>query len=260
MPLHPPNSRKERLLVYGRSGAGKSSTWLSVANWALDTDADTVIHLGDTDHAWDAMRYEDIEPYISVTDLDINEYPDWLTWTRTVREKVKPSDWVVVDMIDKAWTAAQTHFWYQMSGGDPLGEIYLRNQQAIVTKGEQGEYMGGAHGANWGVINKFYGAFFQAVIAMPCHVLCIAPAAEIRQDSPPAERDQWKIGWKPQGQKDLPHGFHTILFAAETPRNYIYSTVKERGPIGRPTRPLLKGEEVQDFVTTYLMKIGGWRP
>jgi hypothetical protein len=257
-----PSGRRERVLLYGRSGSGKSSAWLSLASWAEDTDTALTIHLGDTDHAYDAVAdIPEISSHVSCTDLDVNEYPQWLEWAKETRVKVSRDDWVVVDMIDKAWLGAQTHFWYQMSNGDPLADVYLRNQKAIDSKGEDGEYMGGSHGANWGIINKYYGAFFQQVVSMPCHVMCIAPAAQIRDDSKPEEKNQWKIGWKPQGQKDLPHGFHTVLFAAETAdRGWVYTSIRERGPIGRVGRRMLKGERVEDFVVTYLMGVAGWRP
>ena len=260
--LHAPHPRRERPLIYGRFNSGKSSCWLSVADWSERTDADITIHLGDTDHAWDAMRPIDgsLDRIVQVTDLDINDYRPWLDWTKKTRENVRPEDWVVVDMIDKAWTAAQGHYWAQMTGDDVLAEVYLRNQQALASKGREGEYMAGDHGANWGIINKFYNAFFQAVINMPCHVMCIAPATEVRENEKPEIRNQFKVGWKPVGQKDLPHGFHTVLFAAEaTEGKWIYTTIRERGPIGQK-RQMLKGEEVVGFVETYLFGVAGWRP
>lgn len=259
MPLKAPSSRRERILGYGRSGSGKSSMWLAIANWIEDTGSNAKIHLGDTDKAFDAVAdYPEITKTVEVTDLDVNAFDEWMTWAKLTKGIVTPDDWVVVDMIDKAWLGAQTHFWYQMSGGDPLADIYLKNQQAIESRGQEGEYMGGAHGANWGIINKYYGAFFQQVISMPCHVLCVAPAKEIRPDAKEEEKAQWKIGWAPQGQKDLAHGFHTVLFSAETPMGWIYTTIRERGPIGRPGRQYLKGAKVEDFVQSYLMGVAGW--
>jgi hypothetical protein len=127
---------------------------------------------------------------------------------------------------------------------------------AEKSKGE----ISGAHGENWGIINKYYNAFFQTIINMPCHVLCVAPASELREDDKPETKAQFKVGWKPQGQKDLPHGFHTVLFAAETPQGWVYTTVRERGPIGREGRKYLKGEKVEDFVMTYLVGVAGWKP
>lgn len=255
------SGRRERILIYGRSGAGKSAAWQDIAVWADNTDAPTRIYLGDTDFAYDAVAdIPEIASHVTATNLDVNEFDKWLPWAIETKSKVERDDWVVVDMVDKAWLGAQTHFWYQMSGGDPLADVYLRNQKAIESKGDEGDYMGGAHGANWGIINKYYGAFFQQVISMPCHVMCIAPAKEIRADSKPEERDQWKVGWAPQGQKDLAHGFHTVLFAAETPIKYIYTTIRERGPIGVKKRDMLKGVGVEGFVETYLFQVAGWRP
>lgn len=260
--LHAPSSRRERALIFGRSNAGKSSALLAIAQWRLDTAATFNIYLGDTDHAWDAMRRDEYDPFVSVADLDINDYRPWLEWVKKVRENIGRDDWVCVDMIDKAWEAAQSHYWQQMSPDDVLADIYLRNQVEVnkgAGKGNSDNMMAGSHGANWGIINKFYNAFYQSVINLPCHVLCIAPAAEVRDDEKPEVKNQFKVGWKPKGQKDLPHGFHTVIFAAETPSKWIYTTVRERGPIGSG-RQMLLGEPVEDFVMSYLIPIAGWRP
>jgi hypothetical protein len=66
-------------------------------------------------------------------------------------------------------------------------------------------------------------------------------------------------GQKPAGQKELPFQFHTLLLAGKTTTpatqqtNYTLTTVKDR------ERVELKGAEVKNFTTDYLVNVGGWK-
>lgn len=258
--LHNPTHRKERILIYGRSNCGKTSSWLALGDWKHRTNSDFNIHVADTDGVWDIVRPVTGElDDIQVTRLYTDEYREWLDWVKKTRANVKPNDWVVVDMIGKAWEAAQTYYWSQVGSDDLLADIYLANQRALETKGAEGKYMAGAHGANWGLINRYHAAFFEKVVNMPCNVLCVTSANEVRDDSDPALKNHYKVGWSPAGQKLMAHGFPTLLFAAQTPREWVYTTIRELGPIGYPKREYLKGESVDDFVMTYLLGTAGWR-
>jgi hypothetical protein len=262
--LSPGSNRRERHLVYGPSNSGKSSTWLAIADWMERTNANNHVYVLDTDKAWEAMQPEDgsLDRFVTVFDLDKSEFAEWTVAANKVREAGGRDDWLVVDMVDKAWAGAQNHYWSKVAGGDSLAEVYFRAQN------DDSFDLAGSHGANWGIINKYYDEFFSTVMGFNGHILCVAPAAEVREpnkagkggDREEVRRDFGKLGLKPQGQKDLPHAFHTVLLCQETPSGWTYNTVKERGPIGRPKRVLLKGEKVTDFVTSYLFKVAKWHP
>lgn len=236
--------------------------WCSLAIWAHDTGTNLTVYLGDTDNAYDAMGYPDIDKI--VVPSHVSDYRSAIQWARKVRETVEKDDWVVFDLADKAWPWAQEHYFTSKMGDDDLmlGDVYLRNQQAMEKDG--GESMGGAHGANWGVIYKYYHGLVNMLLNMPCHVMFCAAAKEIRPDTKPAIVNQYKgVGFYPAGppnENELAHNFHTVLYCAETPRSWIYTTIKERGPINKPSRRLMKGTEVQDFVVTYLFQVAGWKP
>jgi hypothetical protein len=255
MPLHGPERRRERVLIYGRPGSGKSSAWTDLALWRERTKASWRIHLADTDHAWEAMdpdgRFDD---FLTVKDLSVNDFHTWPKWAKDTAAVVARDDWLVVDMIDKAWEGAQNFYWDQVGDGASLADIFLRNQT------DDKFHMAGDHGANWGVINKYYASFYQTIVNANCNVMCIAPAKEVGDSEKAAVKAQYKVGWKAQGQKDLLHGFHTVLFAAEAGEGkWVYTTVKERNPPGQEGRKMLKGEKVNGFVTTYLVGVAGWR-
>lgn len=260
MPLHPPGNRRERILAYGGSGSGKSSIWLNIARWMENTNAQGKVRVIDTDFAWEAYRPTDgsLDNRIVVADAW-----DWKDFTpaaqRLTRAKdISPDDWLVVDLVDKVWSKAQQGFFEYLTDR-PFDEFLADAQKNNVN-------VGGEWGSNWGVINKMYSGFMDNIMRWRGHVLCCAPEAEVRQpdragkggDSEQIRNLFGRVGVKPQGQKDLPHIFHTVLLmqaagSVASPEWRMLS-VKDR------ERALLKGEKVDQFVLSYLMKVAGWKP
>ncbi len=264
--IRAPSDRRERILIFGESGSGKSSCWVSILNYMVKTKATNKMYLFDTDHAWDAMRDESFDPYIQVVDCDTQNFAEWDHQLAEILKKINKDDWLVVDMIDKAWVGAQDRYWSTMSGGNSLGEIYLKAQQ------NEDFSMGGDYGANWGVINKLYNDFFTLVMSARCHIMCIAPADIVYVDKKsgmalnPDHEEFVKFKFRPVGQKRLKHAFHSVILAREIPTakgpEWNLSTIKERGPVGNVRRRLMKGEEVTEgagFVGAYLIKVCGWK-
>jgi hypothetical protein len=251
-------------MVYGRSGSGKSSTWASLAQWIADTDTNSHVHLGDSDNAYSAIGHPDIEPVVTAS--HITDYTSALQWARKTRDNVSRDDWVIADMIDKFWPWAQEYFFKLKYGDDDLmlGDVYLQNHIDMDKPvGERGTGMAGAHGSNWGDIYKFYHGLLNMVLNMPCHVLGVAACKEIRKDTQAAVIAQYKdVGFYPAGpsnDNELAHNFHSVIYCAETPRDWRYTSIKEMGPINKPKRAMMKGVKVDDFVVTYLMKVGDWK-
>lgn len=261
--LGPATNRRERILVFGPSGAGKSSTWISVADWAGRTKAPVKIRVIDTDHAYEAMA-DDSFTNVEVYDAETSEFPKWGEQLRAWRPSMGRDDWLVVDMIDQAWTGAQEYYWWTVTGGDPLGEIFLKAEtEDFDTVGDYGKH--------WGNINRLYNDFMRAILQVPCNVLCVAPAAEVALNAKTGlalnkdQQEYVKFRYRPIGQKRLAHAFHTILLAREIPSEkgsqWNLTTVKERGPIGKEKRRDMKGDAVEattGFVGAYLVKVAGW--
>ena len=264
--LSAPTQKRERILLYGEAGSGKSSAWVSIANWIVKSKSDAKIYLFDSDYSYEAMYDESFDSVVEVVNVDVNEFELWAKKLREVRPKLKRDDWLVVDMIDKAWTGAQNWYWRSVGGGDSIGEVYLR------ARTEPGFDVGGAYGANWGDINRLYDDFMSLFINAPCHKLACTPARQVMVNPQSGlainKNDvEWvRYQYKPVGQNRLSHGFHTILLAREIPSTkgseYNLTTVKERGPVGKTRRSELRGEKVPEgngFVGTYLVKVAGWK-
>lgn len=259
--LQPTSPRRERVLAYGRPNSGRSSTWISLADWIAKTGSPSRIHLATTDRAWDAMRYPDIEPVVIAAELDQSDFAPWFDWAKKTRENVSRDDWIVVDKANQAWEGAQEFYWEKRTGGDMLADIWYQNQRAVETKGREGEFMGGAHGSNWDLIKKYYNTFLSPVVNAPCHLLFVADSKEIRVDMEEADalKQQWKVGWMPAGEKNLPGFFHTWVFCAETPKGWVYTTIRDKTGLGQPARKTLKAHPVETgFALDYLVEVAGW--
>lgn len=263
--LAAPSPRRERILVFGPSGSGKSSTWTAIANTIIRTKSPAHLYVVDTDHAYDAMYDPSYDPIITVHDAERANFPEWVEVVSKWRPHLTSDDWIITDMVDQVRTAAKQHYWHEKTGGYTLGEVSLRGEvdDAFDTVGPYGKHEGN--------INDLYGDFMTAFLNVPCHVLAITPAQQVMLDKQGMainEKDQEfvKFRYRPTGHWRLPHHFHTILLTREIPgpkgSQWNLTTVKERGPIGKANRrQYLTGELVTEqlgFVGAYLMKVAGW--
>ena len=281
--LHPPTDRRERICVYGQSNCGKTSCAVAIANWIARTGAESQMYFVDTDGTAEAsIPDEYIGRQVHVFDVDGRD--DVKKAMTIIRGKLERDrhDWLTVDMSDKLWTYAQNAFFELGYGIDPDDFFIDAKKKALARsqetgKGEAiGDYVAGDHGINWQIINKMYGEMAALLKSRSAHVLCCAPATEVRRpdrsgkggDDPEIIGTFSRVGVKPAGQKDFPHLFHTILLlqgkagsGGESVR--IVNTQKERVPLGFPGRERLVATEMtvdKDFVRTYLMGVAKWMP
>lgn len=259
--LHTDSRRRERILVYGSWSSGKSSAWLAIGLWIAKTNSTSKMYVVDTDRAWEAM-----DPGTLDGTMVVRNSPEWTDIKTNTQELVAAGgrdDWLIVDLADKPWTKAQSDYWETVSGKD-FDEFLQEGSRTGNLD------LAGDHGKHWGFINKKYDTFSSALQRFPGHILVCTGASEVRQpnksgkggDSTELRQEYGRFGYRPTGQKDLAHLFHTVLFMQEKKvgEEWVMSTVKERGPIGQPKRPYLKGQIVQDFVMSYLIPVAGWRP
>lgn len=268
MALHPPSQRRERILNYGMSGSGKSSTWLNIAEWIYKTKSPSRMFVLDTDAAWEAYRPMDghLDSIVHVEDL--YEWDSYIPAIKRVSGLCdeRRGDWLVLDMADKPWQMAQEGYFEYLSDKD-FGQFMMEAAKA-------GKPIGGDYGINWQVINKMYADFINPVHRWRGHLLACAPAKQL-PEVPRSGNDMvakeirlqfGRFGYVPQGQKDLPHLFHTVLLLQESPKGWMINTVKDR------ERQRLQGVQLGSsdggggngkepgFVVKYLMGVAGWKP
>lgn len=255
MALHPTIPRRERILIMGPPGAGKSTSWLDVAEWYEKTGATGRIFVSDTDGAWEGQRPVDGRLDKRVMQEDAYDFPSIVALVdRAIREH-QDGDFLVIDMVDKAWSYSQSHYFEQVFGKE-LDQFWLEAKK-------EGVNPGGDYGTNWTVINKLHQSLMLKLQRYPGHLICCTPVAEVRTpDNRGVGGDRrdviqmfGKYGVKPQGQKDLAYNFHSVLLFQDVPRlGYSYTTIKDRA------REYVNGEKMESFVKSYLIPKAAWLP
>jgi hypothetical protein len=113
--LRPPiPTRRERILAMGSYGTGKTSSWLSIAQWSMLTGSDSRFYVVDTDLSVNHM----IENHPARDRIQVWDAFEWEQYEGAIEQilpMLRHNDWLVVDFIGQAWEAVQD--WY-------VGKVY----------------------------------------------------------------------------------------------------------------------------------------
>lgn len=258
--MKPGDNSRERILAMGGPGAGKTTAWVKWAQWyrkrneegkffVIDTDATTERSLSG-DSSW-VENVEVVEPW---------GWDEYLATVRDFRKKAvrERNDVLVIDSVDKVWDEAQSGF-TDKCFGKGIDEWFVEFRRDSEKGGSP---FAGEYGVNWQVINKMYAAFMMEVARFPGHVYCTTPAVPVKIDTKGSGKGDSKeivnlygrLGFRPQGQKNLSHQFHTVLLMSDAGKgDWRMQTAKDR------EREMMGGVEVGDWVVNYLVKVGGWK-
>lgn len=264
--FQPPGRRRERILIVGFSGGGKSTCWLQIAEMLHKTKSESKMYVIDTDRVWEAMGPPDEHLDSIVKVYPAETYPQMKDAVKKIRAVAKPDDFLVFDMIDTLWSEAQNYF---------FDEAFTTDfEEFMVTSRKTGEGIGGDYGVNWQAINKLYAGVNDQLKRFPGHMIACTPGDTVKEANaktgkggehdPNIVREFGRFKVKPVGQKKLRHDYHTILLAQDTPSGYTLTTLKERMPAGvvegvAGWRANLVGAKTGDFALTYMVKVAGWK-
>jgi hypothetical protein len=252
--LEPPSRARERILLIGPWGAGKSTAWATIYDWLRRTESPGKLYLIDTDRAVDRVCPSLPESQFA----DVHEWPEYLTAIDRFIELATRDDWLVIDLIDKAWSAVQNHF---------IHEAFGKNAASYFMEWKKGDSKAGnaladGFGANWQVINKMYDEFMQEkVLRWPGHILACSPADPVKLPDRKGEGGDEKeildafgrYGVKPAGQKKLGFQFlSVILLNPKANETWAFSSMKDV----KRERP--QNQPLTDFVMDYLVGVAKW--
>lgn len=245
---------RERILLMGSFGSGKSNAWCTVAAWLRRTKSPAKVYVVDTDHAVDRLSEGYDGFFDNVVHADVWDYEE-TDKALDKFKKAKPTkeDWLVVDLANKLWQFAQNYYIDETFGKD-AATYYLEFKKA---GGKGNPLSQEAFGANWQVINYQYDALMQKVQRWPGHVLFCVPAEPTSTGAGGDDKDTiamyGKHGVKPAGQKALGFQFFTVIWMIpKGNEKWEFSTIKDLNR-ERPQK-----QPISDFVMDYLVKIGGW--
>lgn len=251
MPLHTESRRRERILLYGPWGAGKSYSWVRLANWLHKTKSPNKIYLLDADHAFDAQCEAFPEFEEVVVPYRVTEWKHCEEAIRAFNMQGQRDDWLVVDRIDNAWESVQNSFTEQVYGKN-LSTYFVDAKKR--SQDEMANALGGAHGEKWGIINKMYSNFFSQVLNWQGHsIWCAGVKGWSDNDDPALVKIYQRHGLRPSGQKDLGKSCLTAIQLQPKGDGFIYTSVKDLH------RELQTGQPMNDFVLDYLVKVAKWK-
>ena len=280
MSLHPTARAREKILLAGSYGSGKSYARNNLISALHSSGSDAKVYLLDTDDTidrmYDALGEEvcaNVEPFYVGGNFDA-----WKAAADQLAPKVTRDDWVVVDRVDRLWPAAQDYYIQRVFGMDS-DEFYLtyaaeienfNKSAADKDKKQGGSPLAGAYGQRWDHIKRSYANVISQLV-MPRsetasgkvyghagHVLAMADVKPINESNDSALIQQWfrKFNIRPAGptnEFNLPAQFHSVLLMYPGPPKWQITTARER-----EGREYVEGVAWSSFVLNYLMAVGRW--
>lgn len=254
-----PHRFKERILLFGGGGAGKTNAVCNMARYMPYA----TFHVGDTDisQAYDralATEYQDVDErgnmHVQIIVPEWEAYKEWAQ--RVVREGDPTTDVLVIDNGTAPWTWVQN--WYgEKALGIDIVDAMMQMQKDSKNKSEFSKAM--SETMNWPLINKeFQRGFYAPLHAWRGHFIIVCEAAVTRKDDDEDEKLLYgSLGAKPKGNGTLHHVAASNLLLMQRPRQgkrdvWAISTAKDRG------RPKQERTEMDEFAIDYLVGIGGW--
>lgn len=279
---------RERILLFGMEGVGKSLAALDIAAAV----APSRVFVIDNDNAWDRMlegptldgeevkvftewRWETREERGKIIGelvedrswaddegtmvvLHVEGWEGNLAAIDFVRREVDKNDWVVVDSGSALWDDVKD--WYTSTIWDKsLDDYFLQVRLEKEAAKKDAKSLGALDGwVDWPVINAQYKQkVMKFLVNPPCHLLVTAEQADAGGDDDKETRALYgKLSVKPRAQKRIGHNMQTVLnLRRDRGGDYYVTTVKDRGG-----REIWENELISDvgFASWYLGGIAGW--
>lgn len=252
---------RERIIVMGLTGSGKSYQWLKMAEKLLPTGS--VFRCLDTD---DAITYmlETQFPHLLPRNggnvhvqlaTDWNELKEGSKFLFT--PDIKDDDWAIVDMADAPWENVQKYFTSEVFKED-IGEYFLQVRKEIQASKKKVSSVARealAGWTDWAVINKLYSDWITPIVyRLKCHLYMATKTQRLGdRDDPDIKELYSERGVRPSGQKHLGHQAHTILLLIPGKGKWYITTVKDRAG-----RPYFEKTLLSDLHLQYLVAKAGW--
>ena len=242
---------KERQLIFGDAGSGKSDAILCVAKRLPDVQ----FRILEIDWAPSAEVLLQSERFEGVDNVEArwvypNEWEDQLAGVQWLRDTTKPDDWAAVDSITHTWSAVEEWFIEKVFGEDP-NEFFIRRR--IETGGNAGDLDGWK---DWGKIKKEHNRIYNGIARIQGHVIMTAEQAALG-DTGEKKDDRAmfaKFGFRPGGRKQVAHVPLTVAhLSRNTSGVQSLRTFKDRG------RQLVTGREITDYWADYMVAVAGWK-
>ena len=274
-------TRRERILVYGTQKLGKSTCWFDIADTYYQTasghaqltgDGLPHFYVIDTDFGTDKMLdegFQHIEDAGMLTVFNPRTFEDLQRAGKKIERRAKRGDWIVIDMMHYAWSAAQDYYSIHVYGQDPVDYMIEMRKQVVANK-HDGRSFGGHDGTNWNFISKIYKAWeFPLTTFTVANVFGVTSETKLdpNRGAPTSEIKRYKhVGsMKPEGQKGIGHRMDTVLRMTQRANGQRQLTMAgergiKRGKVwdDRGSLVLNVNDAPHGFTEAYLIDVAGW--
>lgn len=268
-----PNGRpiRERIMLFGPPKVGKTHQFLTIARHHKELGSDAKFYAISTDTSFEVlMMNPEFQELDNVIWEDAVHFQDYVELARKFTAQMEPHDWLTVDLMSDAWSAVQDEYarvQTKHAGGniEDVGDLW-------ATGSDGGEKYPIA-GWEWGMPNARYRILANNILLRcPGHLLLVYGQKEMLGESgsgKTAEKKNVKemfghLGVKPNGQKDDPFRYHTVIAVDSAgPNQQQMATAGERwGYRKRLGKAMSNGQvrlaPIEDFFDDYLVEIAGW--
>ena len=219
---------RERILVLGGPGSGKTWGWLKLANYFKGSQ----FYVIDSEIGGERSLQE----FPDIRNVHLYPVTDWTEYRKAQKEivdKVVEGDWIVLDMADKAWTAVQRYFIGEIFDQE-MGAYFLEARKKL--KRDAKSLFAGRDAAlkgwtDWPTINRLYEDFMLPIVYRnPANLYLVTAGQAVSEEDEKEVRELYgPYGVRPAGQKSLGHQPDTVLLLAHAKDGYYLTTIKDRG-------------------------------
>lgn len=255
MPLIRPHSIKERILLFGPEGSGKSVCPFSIAQICELNNYNARFYIIDDDG--ESAERTRFMLYPTLTNLDITEVHNWENLTAAVsrvKSLAQPHDFLIVDLLCRTWDFVQDYFTRQVFGKSQ--DEYFMDARKRIQQSTKKEAPGALEGfRDWQYIKQLYKAFLNDILFEAfCNVICtsLPSLLDEKMDDKDSKNLYSRIGFKPAGQKKIGAAFHTVMYVNSFSGEHYITTVKDR------CRTHLSCQ-LTHFGIQYLIGVCGWK-
>lgn len=264
-------SIRERLMIFGPPKVGKTHLYFTIAKWHQELGSDAIFYAVSSDTSYEVLSMNpEFEHLTNLQWEDAVNFNDYVTYSRQYAGLMRPQDWLSVDLMSDAWPAAQDEYarvQTRQAGGnlDDMGDLW-------ATSGNTDDYP--ISGWEWQMPNARYRVLANNILLRcPGHLFLVYGQKELMQDSGSGRSGETAkskemfghLGLKPNGQKDDPWRYHTVLHVdSHEPKRQVMATAGERWGgrewLGKKmSNGSVKDAPIEDFFMDYLVKIAGWQ-
>ena len=243
---------KERILLMGPPGSGKSYQLLKVAQYL--NEIGTPIYTMDLEDKLEATLSglggipSNMHLYVTF-DWDKKTDKDYVGGVKQTIEditnKAKPGEWIAIDRADLMWPMVQR--WFTQKKYDE--ELADRMMQKSMDMKKASMFIPRFDQGSWQVINEQYESqILNILYKSRCNILLTTGIRGIGEENP---LDIGRLGVLPRGQKELGHQPHSVFLLGQQKTGRVL-TWKITTAKDIPNRVVFDNDELMDFALQYV--------